>query len=130
MILHMTQQLCCRGMGENLLQSDDHWLNCNKAKFSSDLNCEQNAVSETVPRTISTTVYKVLVCGILFGHGIFIQSHIPGIILCNVSHFYLKRGEFLKVLLSTWILIGSLAPRHEYLEQYMNDGIYFVKPRD
>ena len=37
-ILHMTRQLCCRGMCKILLRSGDHWLNNSKAKFPSNLN--------------------------------------------------------------------------------------------
>ena len=39
-----------------LLRSDDQWLNYSKAKFPSNLNCEQNTVRERVsdPRLIKT----------------------------------------------------------------------------
>ena len=46
-ILHMARQLCCRGVCKILLRSDHRWLNYNKAKFPSNLNCEQNTVDET-----------------------------------------------------------------------------------
>ena len=61
--------------------------------------------------------------GIQFGHGIFIQWHILDFTLGKVYHFQPKRDQ-IKVPTSTGILIGSLDPTREYLEQCTNDDIY------
>ena len=61
--MYMARQLCCRGMCKNLLRSDGQQRNYNKAKFSSNLNCRQNIVSETGPWAVK--MHRVNLCRII-----------------------------------------------------------------